>query len=492
MTSFNMTGASSTSPPTWDTVPWPKVERQVRRLQMRIAKAFREGHRHKVQALQRLLTHSGSAKLLAVRRVTTNTGRHTPGIDGVRWTTPKQKWQAVATLRRHGYRAVPLRRIYIPKKNGKQRPLGIPSMKDRAMQALYLLALEPIAETTADPNSYGFRVHRSAADAIEQCFILLARKSSSQWILEGDIKACFDGIDHAWLNANIPMDKTILAAWLKSGYCEQGRWFATEEGTPQGGIASPTLANMTLDGLETVVAQAIPKGHKAHVVRYADDFIVTGDAREVLEHCVKPAIERFLLIRGLELSPEKTRMSHINGGFDFLGFNVRKYQGKLLITPARKNVSTFLANVREIIKIHPTAKTANLIQLLNPKIRGWANYYRHVVASHVFNTVDHHLYMAIDRWVKRRHPNKNRHWQQLRYFCQVGGDRWRFFAPIRHHGEPARVLLIKASSVKIQRHIKIRAMATPFDPGYREYFATRLSKPPRRAFSAGAGSLPDF
>ena len=161
---------------------------------------------------------------------------------------------------------------------------------------------------------------------------------------------------------------------------------------------------MTLDGLETVVAQAIPKGHKAHVVRYADDFIVTGDAREVLEHCVKPAIERFLLIRGLELSPEKTRMSHINGGFDFLGFNVRKYQGKLLITPARKNVSTFLANVREIIKIHPTAKTANLIQLLNPKIRGWANYYRHVVASHVFNTVDHHLYMAIDRWVKRRHP----------------------------------------------------------------------------------------
>jgi len=487
-----MTGASSASSYTWDTVPWPKVERQVRRLQMRIAKAFREGHSHKVKALQRLLTHSGSAKLLAVRRVTTNAGRHTPGVDGVRWTTPKHKWQAVATLRRHGYQAIPLRRIYILKKNGKQRPLGIPSMKDRAMQALYLLALDPIAETTADPNSYGFRAHRSAADAIEQCFILLARKNSSRWILEGDIKACFDGIDHDWLRAHIPMDKTILEAWLRSGYCEEGRWFPTTEGTPQGGIASPTLANMTLDGLEKVVSHAIPKGHKAHVVRYADDFIVTGNSREVLEHYVKPAIEQFLLIRGLVLSSEKTRLSHIDDGFDFLGFNVRKYKGKLLIKPARKNVSAFLANVRDIIKTHPTAKTENLIQMLNPKIRGWANYYRHVVSSHVFNYVDHRCYVALDRWVKRRHPNKNRHWQQSRYFCQVGGDRWRFYASIHHHGKSARILLTRASSVKIQRKIKIQAKATPYDPSYGEYFAKRLAKPSTRSFSVDAGSFPDF
>jgi len=490
MTSLNMTGASSASLHAWDAVPWSKVERQVRRLQMRIAKAFREGRCHKVKALQRLLTHSRSAKVLAVRRVTTNAGRYTPGVDGVRWTTPKQKWQAAATLRRHGYRALPLRRISIPKKNGKPRPLGIPSMKDRAMQAVYVLALDPIAETTADPNSYGFRAHRSAADAIEQCFILLARKTSSQWILEGDIKACFDCIDHDWLRAHIPMDTTILEAWLKSGYCEQGRWFPTSEGTPQGGIASPTLANMTLDGLENVVAQAIPKGHKAHVVRYADDFIVTGDSREVLERCVKPAIVQFLLVRGLELSPEKTRLSHIDGGFDFLGFNVRKYKGKLLIMPARKNVSAFLANIREIIKTHPTAKTVNLIQMLNPKIRGWANYYRHVVASHVFNYVDHHLYGALDRWVKRRHPNKNRHWQKSRYFCQIGGDRWCFYAPSHHHGKPACTLLVKTSSVKIQRHIKIQAKAIPYDPLYGKYFARRLAKPPKRSFSVAAGSLP--
>ena len=192
------------------------------------------------------------------------------------------------------------------------------------------------------------------------------------------------------------------------------------------------------------------------------------------------------------MSPEKTRLSHINGGFDFLGFNVRKYQGKLLIMPAKKNVSTFLANVREIIKTNPTAKTANLIRLLNPKIRGWANYYRHAVASHVFNYVDHHLYVTIDRWVKRRHPNKNRHWRQSRYYCQVGGDRWRFYAPILHHGNPARVLLIKASSVKIQRHIKIQAKASPYDPLFRKYFADRLGNPLRRPFLMDAGSIPDF
>jgi len=359
------------------------------------------------------------------------------------------------------------------------------------MQALYLLALDPIAETTADKNSYGFRAHRSAADAIEQCFILLARKTSSQWILEGDIKACFDCIDHDWLRAHIPMDKSILETWLKSGYCDKGRWFPTREGTPQGGIASPTLANMTLDGLEHTVAQAVPKGHKAHVVRYADDFIVTGDSPDVLESCIKPAIVNFLLLRGLELSPEKTRLSHIDGGFDFLGFNVRKYKGKLLITPARKNVSAFLANIRELIKSHPTARTINLIQLLNPKIRGWANYYRHVVASHVFSYVDHRLYETLEQWVKRRHPNKNRHRQYSRYYCQVKGDRWRFFARHHHRGVPTDVLLLRASSVKIQRHIKIQALATPYDPLYGEYFAKRLAKPPRRAFS-DAGSFSAF
>jgi len=207
-----------------------------------------EGRFGKVKALQRLLTHSYAAKQLAVRRVVTNDGRHTPGIDGVRWRTPGQRQQAVVSLRRHGYRPRPLRRVSIPKSNGKQRPLGIPTMHDRAMQALHSLALEPVMEMLADPNSYGFRSRRSLHDAIGQCFVVLAKKHSPRWILDADIKACFDRISHDWLLAHVPMDKAILKAWLRAGYIEDNAFHATEEGTPQGGIISPLLANLALDG----------------------------------------------------------------------------------------------------------------------------------------------------------------------------------------------------------------------------------------------------
>jgi RNA-directed DNA polymerase len=481
MTSPRATGASSASFSPWDAINWPQVEREVRRLQERIAKAIRAGRHHKAKALQWLLSHSHAAKLLAVKRVTSNAGRKTPGVDGVKWNTPKQKWQATLSLRRRGYHAQPLRRIYIPKKNGKQRPLGIPTMQCRAMQALHLLGLEPIAETTADPNSYGFRPFRSTADAIEQCFILLAKRKDPQWILEGDIKACFDRIDHSWLRANIPMDKTILEQWLKAGYCEQRQWFPTDEGTPQGGIASPTLANMALDGLQQAIAEAVPKGHKVNFVRYADDFIVTGDSRDILERQVKPVIERFLRPRGLELSPEKTLVSHIDEGFDFLGFNIRKYDGKLLIKPAKENVKAFLDKTREIIKSHPTAKAINLIRLLNPKIKGWANYYRHVVAYQCFHKVDYELGKAIWRWVHRRHPKKRVSWKQARYYDRVRGDNWRFSAPILVKDKSSRLLLVKACGVGIRRHIKIRAHANPFDPQYRGYFAARSKKKSTRS-----------
>lgn len=475
MTSRSATGASSASH-AWDSINWNQVEREVWRLQMRIAKATRDSHYHKVNALQWLLTHSWSAKLLAVKRVTSSTGKHTPGIDGVVWRTPAQKWQAARALQRKGYRAQPLRRVYIPKKNGKQRPLGIPTLKDRAMQALYLLALEPAAETLADPNSYGFRRHRSTADAIEQCFKLLATGVSPQWILEGDIQGCFDNITHDWLQAHIPIDKRLLEMWLACGYCERDRWYATDAGTPQGGIISPTLANMTLDGLEATAKQAVPKGHKVHVVRYADDFIVTGDSPQTLVQ-VKLAIEQFLQTRGLTLSAEKTTVSHIDNGFDFLGFNVRKYNGKLLIKPSKSSIKTFLAKLRETIQSRPTVKTISLIRRLNPMIRGWANYYRHVVAAEAFKYIDCQLVQALQQWMKRRHPRKGLRWQQRRYFCQVDGDHWRFHAMTTAQGKPQRLLLWKAATVKIQRHLKIQALATPFDPKYRTYFVQRSRTP---------------
>jgi len=263
--------ASSTSS-SWEAVDWPTIKKTVLRLQMRIAKATRAGRWGKAKALQWLLTHSSSAKLLAVRRVVRNSGRNTPGVDGVLWRTSGQKLKAARSLQRRGYRPQPLRRIYISKRNGKLRPLGIPTMADRAQQALHLLALEPVAETLADPNAYGFRPKRSTADAIAQCFNVLVRKQSARWILEGDIKSCFDRISHSWLRKHIPMDKLILGKWLAAGYMEEGVIYPIEAGTPQGGIASPVFANMALDGLEAV-AQGAARNQKVNVVKYADDCV---------------------------------------------------------------------------------------------------------------------------------------------------------------------------------------------------------------------------
>jgi len=394
-TEVTKTDAVSSGKPvaSWHQIDWYKAHQHVRRMQLHIAEATREGNMRKVKSLQRLLTHSFHAKVLAVKRVTENRGKATPGVDGQTWSTPDDKFQAVLSLKRKGYKPLPLRRMYIPKSNGKIRPLGIPTMKDRAMQALHKLALEPVAETLADKNSYGFRSERSCADAIGQSFNVLGRKSSAQWILEGDIKSCFDEISHEWLMNNVPMDKGILRKWLKAGYIDHKKLFPTEAGTPQGSIISPTLSNMTLDGLEKELNHF--RGQKVNFVRYADDFIVTGNSRALLEQEVKPIIIRFLKERGLTLSEEKTKVTHIEEGFDFLGQNVRKYKGKLLIKPSKKNVNNFLVKVRKVLKEHKTAKQENVIKMLNPIIRGWANYHRHVVAKETFSSVDHQIWLKL-------------------------------------------------------------------------------------------------
>ena len=267
------------------------------------------------------------------------------------------KLNAINQLQVRGYKAQAVRRIKIPKSNGKWRPLGIPTMKDRAMQALFLLALDPISETLADPNSYGFRPYRSCADAIAKCFILLSRKGWSRWILEGDIRGCYDNISHEWLLENIPMNKYILRQWLKAGYFEKQKLYPTEQGSPQGSVISPTLANMVLDGLEQAIDEAfkinrkqrITNTYNLHLVRYADDFVVTSSNKEVLEKEVKPIIEAFLQKRGLQLSEEKTHITHIDTGFDFLGQNIRKYNDVLLIKPSKKSVQKFLQKIQHTI-----------------------------------------------------------------------------------------------------------------------------------------------
>ncbi len=467
----------------WDGIDWPRAEREVRRLQARIVKAVRAGRRGKAKALQRLLTGSFYGKALAVKRVTENRGKRTAGVDRVLLVTPASKWKAIGSLRRRGYQPLPLRRVLIPKANGKERPLGIPTMRDRAMQALHLLALSPVAETTADPNSYGFRPGRSTADAIEQCFTLLSRKAGAGWVLEGDIRGCFDNISHEWMLRHITTDREVLRKWLRAGYVERGKLFGTRAGTPQGGIISPTLANLTLDGLERLLTATFKRRNsrgqrynnpKVALVRYADDFIVTGASKDLLENEVRPLVERFLRERGLELSPEKTCVTSVEQGFDFLGQNVRKFAGKLLIRPARKNVQAFLAKVRQAIRANYGKSQMQLIRQLNPLVRGWANYHRHIVATRTFEKAAHELFESLWRWAKRRHPNKPGAWVFNRYWHRLEGSN--VFAvrlETASQEEAGWLRLVDPGKIKIRRHVKVRAAANPLDPLWRDYFEDR-------------------
>lgn len=467
----------------WNSIEWSQLERQVRRLQVRIAKAASENRWGKVSFLQWVLTRSIAARLLAVLRVVTNKGKRTPGVDKVIWRSTRQKMQAVWSLKRRGYRPQPLRRIYIPKRNGKRRPLGIPTMRDRAMQALYLLALEPVAETLADPNSYGFRPRRSIADALGQCFIVLAKENSPRCVFEGDILSCFDQFSHSWMLEHIPMDRKVLEKWLKAGYMEGKRLYPTEEGTPQGGVISPVLANLVLDGLETVALQADPhrRGNlrpKINVVRYADDFIITGCSREQLEDKVRPAVESFLSERGLRLSEEKTKITSIEDGFDFLGANVRKYGDKLLIRPSRRNILDFLREIRRLIRTQRAATALDLIRQLNSKLRGWANQHKHLVSSRAFQYVERCVFQALWRWAKRRHPEKGLSWVRTKYYRAGSSPKaWIFSAPTRSKdGSPGFLSLFRVSSVPIRRHVKIQAEATAYDPAYDDYYRQRREK----------------
>lgn len=469
----------------WEEIDWQKARAYVKKLQMRIVKAQKRGHYSKVKSLQWLLTHSFYAKALAVKRVTSNSGKRTSGVDHELWLTPQAKFNAISKLNRRGYRPQPLRRHYIPKKNGKMRPLSIPTMTDRAMQTLYKFSLEPIAETYADPNSYGFRIGRSTHDAIEQCFTDLNKGKSPKWILEGDIKGCFDHISHQWLLENIPMDTQILEKWLKCGYVETQKLFPTDEGTPQGGTISPTLMNMTLDGLERLLHDRLPtrktvngKTHfnKMNFVRYADDFIITGESPEFLREKVLPIVREFLTERGLQLSEEKTVITHIGEGFDFLGKNIRKYNGKLLIKPCKSAVKSFLGKVRDIIKSSKSIKQEILIRRLNPVIRGWVNNQRYVVSSKVFSTVDYEIYKCLWQWAKRRHKKKSRKWIAKKYWHDIDSRQWTFSVPYENQGTEGKPLYCKleyATDTKIIRFKKIVAEANPFDEYWTDYFEER-------------------
>lgn len=487
----------------WNTLPWKRFERQVFKLQKRIYQASLRGDSRAVHRLQRLMVNSWCAKCLAVRRVSQdNRGKNTAGVDGVASLTPERRLDLVQRLKL-GDKPLPLRRVWIPKpgaRRGEQRGLGIPTLRDRALQALMKLALEPEWEARFEPNSYGFRPGRSCHDAIQA--IRAAIHTKPKYVLDADIAKCFDRINHEALLKKLdtsPTFRRTIKGWLRAGVMEGKELFPTAEGTPQGGVASPLLANIALHGLEEHLRTSFPKRRGPaeerwlpQVVRYADDFVVLHQDLGVIQEAKRLA-EEWLAGMGLELKPNKTRISHTlhyqegSVGFDFLGFQVRQYPvGKThsartthgeplgfttMVKPTKAAQSRHLAAIKEIVDAHKAAPQAALITRLNPVNRGWANYYRAANSARTFSRVDHYVYLKLWRWAKRRHPQKSRRWIARKYWGIDQNRGWKF-ASAREG-----VWLQRHRDMHVQRHVKVRGQRSPYDGDW-AYWATRLAKHP--------------
>jgi RNA-directed DNA polymerase len=433
------------------------------------------------------LLRSDSSLILGIRQVTqVNTGKRTPGVDGKVVRTATERGRLLTEMRGQVHKTKPVRRVYIPKANGKRRPLGIPTVEDRVRQFVVKTALEPVWEAHFESGSYGFRPGRSTHDAVGRLFNRLNSRASGEWILDADIKGAFDNISHDFILrrlGNFPAKRQIRK-WLKAGYVEFGTFHETDAGTPQGGVISPLLANVALDGLEDLLKKAVPGPYKQRTLlgfaRYADDFVVVAPAKEHLER-VLPLIRTWLAERGLQTNEEKTRIVHIDDGFNFLGFNFRRYRGKLLIKPQKEKVIARLREEARWLRKHPALPAEAIIAHLNPILLGWGNYYRHVVSKEVFSYVDHRIFRMLRTWIYRRHPHKSADWRRRKYYSRNGTHKWCFAAMHKdRRGKTTVTYLGRVSDIQIARHVLVEGTNSPMDPTLTDYWAKRAI---RKAFT---------
>ena len=432
---------------------------------------------------ERLYRYLFSEEMFAVayQRIYAKQGNMTPGTDGktIDEMSLERIERLIVSLKDESYQPHPARRVYIPKKNGKKRPLGIPSFEDKLVQEVVRLLLEAIYEGHFEGTSHGFRPHRSCHTALG---MIQKSFAGAKWFIEGDIKGCFDHISHEWLLNNVPTDKEILRKWLKCGFVFNGELFPTEEGTPQGGIISPTLANMVLDGLQSLLENCVRKYQvnykkivpKIHLIRYADDFIVTAKDRETIETVILPLVRNFMAERGLTLSEEKTKITHISEGFDFLGFNFRKFPNNTLLTqPSSDAKKRFCDKIRKVIESNKTAKQHSLIKMLNPIITGWGNYYKYGTSAETFHRVDWEIHRKLWQWARRRHSNKSKGWIKDKYFKTVNGRKWRFMADMEERSKMRQITLAYLPDIHHEKFAKVRHYANPYDPADKSYYEWR-------------------